>query len=171
MTARRIHIGWVLAGLAVSALALAGCGGSGTPAAAEGAQLGTRSITGVGAVLVAPGGRTLYHLSTEKNGTIMCTGTCAATWPPLVATSGTLPAAAASLTGQLGTVMRPDGQQQVTFAGMPLYTYSGDSAAGQANGQGIGGVWFAVAPSGSGAATPSDAGSGSGSGYGGRYGG
>jgi predicted lipoprotein with Yx(FWY)xxD motif len=37
----------------------------------------------------------------------------------------------------LGTVKRPDGRLQVTFEGMPLYTYVGDTAPGQAKGQGI----------------------------------
>ena len=64
--------------------------------------------------------------------------------------------------GTFGTIKRPDGTTQLTFDGMPLYTYSGDSAAGQANGQGVQGVWFAVTPSGS----TSGNGSGSGGGYG-----
>jgi hypothetical protein len=40
---------------------------------------------------------------------------------------------------------------QVTADGAPLYYFSGDSAAGQVNGQGIksfGGVWYAVQASG-----------------------
>jgi hypothetical protein len=34
---------------------------------------------------------------------------------------------------------------QVAYNGHPLYTYSGDSAPGQANGEGFGNIWF-VAP-------------------------
>src|SRR5262249_61089354 len=47
-----------------------------------------------------------------------------------------------------GTVKRPDGKMQVTYAGYPLYFYGGDSKAGQVNGQGIEGEWHAIAPSG-----------------------
>jgi predicted lipoprotein with Yx(FWY)xxD motif len=113
-------------------------------------------------VLVGPTGLTLYHLSTETGGSVQCTGQCSDVWPPLLETSGVLPGEGGGATGTLGTVTRPDGKLQVTYDGMPLYNYSGDSQPGQANGQGIQGVWFAVAPSGS--ASPT---SGRGGGYGG----
>ena len=65
--------------------------------------------------------------------------------------------------------MRPDGTTQLTINGMPLYTYSGDSASGQASGQGIQGVWFAVSASGSSTSAAGSGGSsgGGGGGYGG----
>ena len=49
----------------------------------------------------------------------------------------------------LGTVKRPDGTEQVTYKGMPLYTFAQDRAAGEANGQGIKdvGTWRAVSAS------------------------
>jgi predicted lipoprotein with Yx(FWY)xxD motif len=68
------------------------------------------------------------------------------------------------VTGPLGTIADPDGSKQLTYMGWPLYTYSGDSAPGQANGQGTGGVWFAMTSAG-----PMDS-SGSSS-SGGKYGG
>ena len=101
-------------------------------------------------MLVAPDGVTLYHLTTESGGSIQCTGSCAGTWPPLLESGGALPGESAGVTGKLGTITRPDGKVQITYDGMPLYTYSGDSQAGQANGQGIQGVWFAVTASASG---------------------
>jgi len=39
----------------------------------------------------------------------------------------------------------------VTYAGHPLYWFSGDSAAGDTNGEGLtdfGGAWYAVSPAG-----------------------
>ncbi|MGH2555456.1 MAG: COG4315 family predicted lipoprotein [Actinomycetota bacterium] len=125
----------------------AGAGG-GTNTAKAGGQMSARSIPGIGAVLQAPSGLTLYRLTTEKDGKIACTGDCAATWPPLLVASGKVPSASPDVADHLGTVERPDGSVQVTFKGMPLYTYAGDSGPGQANGQGLGGVWFVVTASG-----------------------
>ena len=50
----------------------------------------------------------------------------------------------------MGTISRGDGTTQVTYDHHPLY-YSGDSGAGQQNGQGVdafGAAWFVVAPAG-----------------------
>jgi predicted lipoprotein with Yx(FWY)xxD motif len=144
-----------LLGLVVGAgLVLAACGGKVTPASGGGgsgsnnsAKLRAAQISGIGMVLQAPTGFTLYHITTDVNGKITCTGSCATKWPPLLAASGKVPAASPDVASHLGTVKRPDGSLQVTFDGMPVYTYSGDSGPGQSNGQGIGGVWFAVTTS------------------------
>ena len=59
--------------------------------------------------------------------------------------------------GRLSTVRRSNGTLQVTFDGMPLYTYAGDRAQGQANGQGLrsfGGTWHVLSPSSASASTP-----------------
>ena len=108
------------------------------------AEIGTRSIPGIGDVLVDSGGLTLYRLTTDTSTKTTCTGSCAQTWPPLLTRSESAPASP-GVAGQFGTLTRPDAGVQITFNGMPLYTYEGDSQPGQANGQGIGGVWFAVA--------------------------
>lgn len=129
-------------------------GGTTSAGGANAATLRTRSISGIGTVLTNASGRTLYHLTTENNGQIKCTGPCASTWPPLLVGT-TVPPVLAGVPGNVGTVIRPDGTEQVTFDGMPLYTYSGDSAPGQAKGQGIGGVWFAETTSGGGSSSPS----------------
>ena len=52
------------------------------------------------------------------------------------------------MSGQLGTIKRDDGTQQLTLGGMPLYLYAADSHAGDVTGQAVGGVWWAVSPSG-----------------------
>jgi predicted lipoprotein with Yx(FWY)xxD motif len=102
-------------------------------------------------------------LSTESGGSIQCTGQCASVWPPFLESGGTLPTESGGASGALGTIARPDGSTQITYNGMPLYQYSGDSQPGQANGQGIQGVWFAVTASGTASGSPSPSG--------GRYGG
>ena len=46
------------------------------------------------------------------------------------------------VTGELGTLTRTDGTMQATYNGWPLYYFAGDAAQGDANGQGVGDVWF-----------------------------
>ena len=121
-----------------------------TTAVATAALVSVRSSQNgsLGAILVSSSGRTLYHLSSEK-GTIKCTGTCAAEWPPLLIGAGAKPIAQPGVTAKLlGTIKRPDGKTQVTYRGLALYTYAGDKKAGDVKGQGEGGIWHAIAPSG-----------------------
>ena len=123
-----------LFGLAIVAVvALAACSKAG---ASSVGGLSTKSISGVGTVLVNAQGLTLYDLPSESNGHITCTGSCAQAWPPLLAVGGKAPSAPSSIASKLGTVVRPDGSTQVTFNGLPLYTFAGESA-GQASGQGV----------------------------------
>ena len=124
-------------------------------------------------VLVDAQGLTLYHLSGEQNGKWICTSAgCVATWHPLVAAAAGVPGGTLR---SLGTVKRPGGALQVTYKGMPLYTFAGDTKAGEAKGQGVKdvGVWTAITANGaltgakaSGAAPASSSSSSSG----GRYG-
>jgi predicted lipoprotein with Yx(FWY)xxD motif len=65
---------------------------------------------------------------------IQCTASCAQIWKPLTATGA--PIGSADVTGKLGAVKRPDGTEQVTLAGAPLYTFAEDSP-GQVNGDGV----------------------------------
>ena len=95
-------------------------------------------------VLTNTKGLTLYSLSVEKNGKFICTGSCTSTWFPLIVARGTTPKGPV----KLGTIKRPEGKIQVTFKGLPLYTFDGDSAKGQAKGEGFKdvGTWHAVTP-------------------------
>jgi predicted lipoprotein with Yx(FWY)xxD motif len=75
----------------------------------------------------------VYTLSTERNGDgdsqddIVCRGVCAAVpWPPVL-TVGTPHAGPGINQGALGTIVRPDGTQQVTYKGRPLYLFYGDA--------------------------------------------
>ncbi|HVB11319.1 MAG TPA: stalk domain-containing protein [Bacillota bacterium] len=121
----------------------------GSPATA-GPTLQTGAAAGLGQIVVDGSGITLYHLTRDTATTSACYAECAATWPPLL-TTGT-PVAGPGLVGSLGTLTRTDGTMQVTYNGMPLYRYAGDSHIGDANGQGVGGIWFVVAPAAAGAA-------------------
>jgi predicted lipoprotein with Yx(FWY)xxD motif len=124
--------------------------GSPTPAgstnadstASSGNALQTASTSGV-TVLTNAAGFTLYWFSLDTATASMCAGSCATYWPPV---SGPV-TAGVGVTGQLGTITRSDGSTQATYDGHPLYTYAGDSAPGQANGNGLnasGGVWHEV---------------------------
>ena len=113
-----------------------------------------------GEILVDAKGKSLYVFDKDTAGTIACTTGCVAVWPPLVVPSGTsAPTNVMNVTATLGTVMRPEGTTQLTSDGRPLYTFSGDSAAGQVNGDGFaGGIWHVAKASGNGSA-PAAAGS------------
>jgi predicted lipoprotein with Yx(FWY)xxD motif len=79
------------------------------------------------------------------------------------------PATASGVKGTFGTIKRSDGSAQATFDGHPLYTFVGDTAPGQAKGNGLnvaGGLWHEITTSGTAPAGSSTAGSGGGgSGY------
>jgi len=99
--------------------------------------------TTAGDALVGEDGKTLYFFANDKNGTIACTGSCTGTWPPFTLDAGEKTSAGQGVTaGWLGTVKRPDGKTQVTYAGHPVYYFASDKAAGDARGNGYGGLWF-----------------------------
>ena len=137
----------VVSAVSVGALALLGvavvsAGGSPVAAADVGATLKTARIGGVD-VLTNANGLTLYWFAPDTRTSSECTGSCAIYWPPV---SGS-PAAGPGVTGKLGTIKRPGGGLQATYEGHPLYTYIGDSAPGQANGNDLdlnGGFWYDI---------------------------
>ncbi len=99
-------------------------------------------------------GNTLYVFLPDDAGPSTCTDACAATWPPLVGAAAPKQGVDASL---LGTAERDDSADQVTYNGWPLYLFSGDSAAGDINGQGVSDVWFVIDPAGVVVEGPADA--------------
>jgi predicted lipoprotein with Yx(FWY)xxD motif len=112
-------------------------------AAANGkATLQERNI-GSEMVLTDAAGRTLYSFAPDSPTRSVCYGSCAAYWPPVTGA----PTAAVGITGKIGTIKRTDGTTQLTYDGHPLYTYIGDNAPGQDNGNKInlnGGLWLVV---------------------------
>ncbi len=121
--------------------------GSATPAPGMAAVLKTAS-TSLGTIVVDGKGMTVYVFDkdTANSGKSSCNAGCSATWPAVKATSSTPPVA--GVTGKVGSISRDDGTVQVTINGLPVYTYAKDAAAGDVKGQGVGGIWWAVAPGG-----------------------
>jgi predicted lipoprotein with Yx(FWY)xxD motif len=160
--------------LLVCALALAGCGGGSSssssspstkstttalPPVAEpppNAEEGTvfvslGSAAGLGEILVNSEGRTLYAFSGDNAEESTCEGACEKAWPPLLIAKGEPQPSNGTSAARLGTIERGDGTRQVTYAGQPLYSYTGDKSPGQANGDGssaFGGTWSALKASG-----------------------
>ncbi|HLJ34483.1 MAG TPA: hypothetical protein VKU38_12555 [Ktedonobacteraceae bacterium] len=93
-------------------------------------------------ILTNAQGMTLYY-RTSDTATSVCSGGCASFWPPLLASGSSTPTSSSSLPGKLSVVTDANGSQ-VTYNGHPLYTFSGDTAAGQTKGEGLMGVWFVV---------------------------
>jgi len=148
----------VLAACSSSAASSAG-GGSSSPAAATAGGLKTATIGGA-TVLTSASGFTLYSFAPDTATTSTCNSACAQNWPPV-----TGPATASGVTGTFGTIKRSDGSVQATFGGHPLYTFAGDTAPGQAKGNGLnafGGLWHEVTTSGTAPAGSSSSGSGGG---------
>jgi predicted lipoprotein with Yx(FWY)xxD motif len=149
--------------LAVLGFVAAGCGGSSSPSALQSGVAGaqhsisskavmTRKIKGLGTVLVNAKGRTLYVFMKDAHRHVTCTGQCASFWPPLKWKGSGKPTAGGSAKSSLLAWDKdPAGGKVVTYNKWPLYTYSGDSAAGQAKGWNLdlsGGKWFVISPSG-----------------------
>lgn len=105
-----------------------------------------RSTAELGDFLVATNGKTLYMFANDEPGVSNCSGDCAAAWPPYMVSESVTLVAGTGIEGELATIEREDGALQVTYNGMPLYFWQDDSAPGDTNGQGIGDVWFVVAP-------------------------
>ncbi|HVB78021.1 MAG TPA: hypothetical protein VNI34_09515 [Candidatus Nitrosotalea sp.] len=109
---------------------------------------GTATVSGSSeTVLTDSSGMTLYQFTPDAAGSVTCTGGCAAIWPPLLLPAGIrTPSGSAALSAGLGTLSNPAGGLQVTYNHWPLYTYSLDTAPGQAVGQGVAGKWYVATP-------------------------
>jgi predicted lipoprotein with Yx(FWY)xxD motif len=159
-----------LMAVALSAAALAGCSSgsnSATPAAsssapsaaapsssssttsssAETSDLSVAS-TSVGKVIVDAKHLTAYIFTkdTANSGKSVCTGECLTAWPPILSRSAQ--PTVSGVTGKVGTITLAGGKRQVTVNGLPLYTFFKDTKPGDVVGQGVGKVWYVLAPNG-----------------------
>jgi predicted lipoprotein with Yx(FWY)xxD motif len=133
----------------IAAVAVAATVAVATGSAATGRATVSVRKTKLGTVLVDQRGRALYDFVKDKKNKSMCGGSCATFWPPLL-TNGRPKAGKGAESKLIGTTVRKSGMQ-VTYGGHPLYTYAGDTKAGQTNGQGstnFGAAWWVLAPSG-----------------------
>ncbi|MBP0452863.1 hypothetical protein J5Y04_25445 [Kitasatospora sp. RG8] len=128
----------------------------GSPSAPAGAvTLQTATDPKLGTIVTDGAGFTLYRFDKDTAMPPMsnCNGNCASTWPPAPANG------AATVKGidskLVGTVTRADGSKQLTLNGWPAYRYAPDTKPGDTKGQGVGGIWFALTPTGGKAGAPS----------------
>jgi predicted lipoprotein with Yx(FWY)xxD motif len=172
---------FALGATAVSVALLAGCGSSSkgastaapaaassasqtTPASAAAGYTATSSSTAATAALITskhgklgtilatgPKQRTVYMFEGDNGTGSSCHGPCSQVWPPVTST-GEPKRAGGAMASQLGTITRPDGTKQVTYAGHPLYLFARDGDKSDAYGQGVnsfGASWYVISPSGS----------------------
>lgn len=153
--------------VAVASIALVACqpgaGGASSPSSAGSVTVGSAS-SNLGTFLTGPNGKTLYTHAGDSMNTSTCSGACLTAWPALTVASGQQPTAGSGVTGTLGTFSRSDGGLQVTYNGLPLYYWQGDTKAGDTTGQGVNGFTVALV-AGSASGTPAASASSSARGY------
>ena len=123
-----------------------GYGGGGGSSSASAVTLKTASSP-LGSILVDQDGKTLYLFEADSKNKSNCSGGCLNLWPPIMA-NGKATAGSGVSAGMIGAAT---GSSQVTYAGHPLYWFSGDTKAGDTNGEGLddfGGEWYAISPAG-----------------------
>jgi predicted lipoprotein with Yx(FWY)xxD motif len=135
-----VHRAWILPAAAAVAVALTGCAaeseGGGAAAGGSSADLvSVASVDGID-VLVDDTGRTLYTAEVEKSGEILCVDACASFWEPMTGTDADLDAVSPDLRDELEVVQRPDGDSQLAYRGLPLYTFA-EEGAGELTGDGF----------------------------------
>ena len=101
-----------------------------------------------GEILVDGQCRALYAFTQDVDGEPTCVDDCAQAWPPLIIEDPTVTFFPDYFDPELLTgADHPEGMQ-VKFGDWPLYYFAQDTTPGDLNGQGVGGVWWLVAPDG-----------------------
>ncbi|MEV6942086.1 hypothetical protein AB0N07_08775 [Streptomyces sp. NPDC051172] len=120
---------------------------SGSGQVASTTTLRVEAVKGGGSVVTDGKGATLYRYDKDRPNPSRwtCAGACVKTWIPVIVSDSVQTVGVDK--SLLGTVHR-HGRKQLTLGGWPLYRYVGDTGAGQLNGQGRGGQWYAVTPAG-----------------------
>jgi predicted lipoprotein with Yx(FWY)xxD motif len=111
---------------------------------AEAPDVQVRQQPALGPILVDERGWTLYAFDRDQPGVSNCYEACAVTWPPLL--TDVEPWGTEAVAAGLGWTTRNDGTTQITYNGWPLYYFARDTMPSDVNGQGVGGIWWAVTP-------------------------
>lgn len=122
---------------------------SATATASEAAMVDLKTASSSAGNIVVDGkGMSVYYFTKDvkDSGKSNCTGDCLVKWPPVITTNDT--PKVEGVTGKVGTITTADGKKQVTVDGMPVYLWEKDKAPGDVTGQGVGNVWYLVAPDG-----------------------
>lgn len=90
-----------------------------------------------GIILTTQNGKPLYTYTKDSVQSSSCYGECAIIWPPFLVDFEQ------DVGGLYGVIERTDGNLQVTYNGMPLYTYTPDSPY-EVTGDGKDGDWNVV---------------------------
>jgi predicted lipoprotein with Yx(FWY)xxD motif len=162
--------GWAVAAGIGSLLLLTACGGSSSPSSSAGSSASASASssapngqpstaiggiqpgdlvlivenTGAGYVLATANQVVVYTYGNDKKGgPPTCTGSCAANWPALTVQNKPLVVVGDTLPAKLGTIATADGNKQITYDGMPLYTFKGAGPYSVA-GNGVEGLWHVV---------------------------
>jgi predicted lipoprotein with Yx(FWY)xxD motif len=99
-----------------------------------------------GKVITDHRGFAVYGVAGETADELVCLDECTTVWTPLAPRNA---AVADELdVSQLTTLRRPDGSEQAVYAGVPLYTWTGDRQVGITGGAGVAGIWFALTETG-----------------------
>jgi predicted lipoprotein with Yx(FWY)xxD motif len=110
------------------------------------ATLSVKSKAGIGNYLVDDKGMALYQFKKDEPNKSVC-GTandCIGKWPVFFADKVDPKAGIDS--AAVGVITRDDGVKQTTYKGHPLYYFIKDKDDDDVYGQGMGGVWYVVAP-------------------------
>ena len=154
----RSRVGWLATASSV-ALLVAACGSSSRPSMTPSAFTSShgppaRVAIGTargphGTYLTGASGRALYLWVGDSDGASNCSGDCANAWPPVFGRRST--ASGGAIAAALGTVIRSDGSEQVSYHGHPLYYSTADPGPGTTHAEGrdsFGASWWLVAPTG-----------------------
>lgn len=98
----------------------------------------------LGNVLSDSAGKTLYFFSKDTKDTAVCVGECLDIWP--IFYSETIVVGSGLDAADFATITRGDGAMQTTYKGWPLYYFSNDASAGDANGENVNNIWFVAKP-------------------------
>lgn len=79
-----------------------------------------------GPVLATSTGKTVYRFVKDAPNKSNCSGACTVAWPPVLLAKGQTKPAGKGV-NHLGAIMRSNGSHQVTYEGIPLYTFVRDT--------------------------------------------